>query len=177
MIRIGGRLSNTDVRIDHANKALHDVRSEVIETDKWVEEVEQTVAGLRAEMEVSRQELRDELSFDKRKIIDLAHRIVKCDEQLEVLRNKPAPLIPDISPLRAELRLLRVVLDELTISHNEEMTALWRSLGSTAKQINDLERCVEEIKIPDLKPLYKWVYFLATFNLVLAGAWIISIYL
>lgn len=172
MIRIGGRISNTDARIDYANKAIQNVHKEVLETDQWVEELE----AFLSDLESRHAEVRDEIALEKMKTLDVSQRLDWCREQLEELKSRPAPLIPDISPLRAEIRLVRVVLDELMIGHNEEMTALWRTLGQATKHTDSIEARVDSIVIPDLAPIKKWLVVLTTINFVWAAAWIISIF-
>lgn len=146
MIRIGGRISNTDARIDHANKAIHDTNTEIAETDRWVEELETELGRLIS----NHDDLAKDVTFEKNKLVSISERLKRCQDEIQDLKSRPAPLIPDIAPLRAELRLLRVVLDETVISHNEELTAIWRSLG-------DINRHVDNIKPTDLSPVYRLV--------------------
>lgn len=157
MIHLSGRTSSADRRIDHANQAIQHTLREIQETDKWVEEVEANSAQQQAQIDESLEQLKIHANR-LMNISDRTHNLHEtCDKlsaEIDKIKKIPAPLIPDLGPVRAEIRLIRAIIDQMSLSYNDEMSYLWKEFRNEAIKVHELERDIRNIKIPDLRPVY-----------------------
>jgi archaellum component FlaC len=146
----------TDSRLDSVIDAVAMTQGHADALNDWVSEVEAQIAQTLKTHAEQMQQTNTRLS----EINDLKLNISKVESEVARLAAKPEPvipLVPDINPIRSELRLIKDVIDEINIAHNEEMTHLWKSLSDIhecRREIEKVSRNVATIKIPSLTPLY-----------------------
>lgn len=185
MIFLNGRTNSADRRLDHANNAIQSTLREIQETDIWVEEIEQRLSDTDLAQQVDIDELKAEITRQIKRSTTLSDRLTylhdtmtRLHDTVTQLQTAPKPLIPDITPLRAEIRLVRAILDELAISHNDEMTYVWKALSSeTRTRQEDLAQVhakINNLPKPNFRPIY---YSLAFLGFAQLCQMIISIFL
>jgi hypothetical protein len=123
---------------------------------EWVDEVEASISSRIAD--INSRVAAVHYSTDA-----ISAELTAYDDRIKTLERKPdpvIPLVPDINPLRNEVKLLRSVIDEMAVAYNEEMTTLWsnlREIHAVRKDVADVSKRIDNIKIPD----NRWIIILS----------------
>lgn len=96
-------------------------------------------------------------------VSNVVHSLNKDVKKLESKPDPVIPLMPDLTPMRSEVKLIRATVDEVILSHNDEMTELWKNLQEIHHVRKDLLSKIEAIKIPSHARIYIAIVALATF--------------
>ena len=106
-----------------------------------------------------------QLEEHKEYIHGIIHSLNRDVKKLESKPNPVIPIVPDLVPIRAEIRLIRATIDEVILSHNDEMAELWKNLQEIRTLRKEFNTRIDAIKIPNVKPLY----YLFGVSILLAG--------
>jgi chromosome segregation ATPase len=124
------------------------------------ERIDTTIEAIKAVHDSAQDKISEldeqlkQLEEHKEYIHGIIHSLNRDVKKLESKPDPVIPIIPDIAPLRSEIKLVRTVIDEIVISHHGEMNELWKGLQEIHIVRKDLLDRVEAIKIPDVRPLY-----------------------
>lgn len=143
-----------DNRLDGTIKYMQDMHVTItnrIDTAvEAIRAVHETTSDKISELNDQIRQLEDQREYMQ----NVLHTLNRDVKKLESKPDPVIPLMPDLTPLRTEQRLLRSVIDEVVISHNNEMTELWKNLQEIHEVRSDLDKRIDGIKIPNLTPLY-----------------------
>lgn len=143
-----------DERLDGTIKYVQTMHTDV------TSRIDNTVEAIKAVHDVAEEKIG--LLNSQIKALEDQHEyttkvVYSLNRDVKKLESKPdpvIPIVPDLAPLRSEIKLIRATIDEVIISHNDEMTELWKNLQEIHSLRKDLNTRIDAIKIPDLRPLY-----------------------
>lgn len=143
-----------DERLDGTIKYVQSMHTEMAgRIDTTVEAIKAVHDSTKDKISELNDQLK-QLEEHKEYIHGVIHSLNRDVKKLESKPDPVIPIVPDIAPLRAEIKLVRAVVDEVVISHHDEMTELWKNLQEIHAVRKDLSERIAAIKIPDVKPFY-----------------------
>lgn len=143
-----------DERLDGTIKYVQSMHTEIAgRIDTTVEAIKAVHDSTKDKISELNDQLK-QLEEHKEYIHGVLHSLNRDVKKLESKPDPVIPIVPDIAPLRSEIKLVRAVVDEVVISHHGEMNELWKGLQEIHTVRKDLSERIEAIKIPDVKPFY-----------------------